>query len=511
MEIVERPFLVDLYKENSQNVAVMKCVQVGISEWLLCVLMSKVMQGWSVLYSMPTEGLRNDFIADRLNRLFAIVPLYKQGQDYAMDRDGVKNVGMKHLWNGTAWFAGSNSEVAFISRDADMVIVDELDKSCIKNISYAPDRLKASKYKYFWNVGNPTISKYGIHQKYLESDQRVWMIKCPACNKWQELKFFKNVVREVSEGEYELIDKNYAVVCNKCASPLNRLGEGNWVAKRDSSTSASVGYHISQLFSPTVSIQEIYQAFLAGLLNATKMQVFYNSILGLPYEAAGSKLSESILDNHCVDDYVMPSSCSSNCTAGIDVNYPELNVRISSYEDGKRRAVFIGKVMKFDELNDLIKRYNVKHLVIDVAPERHKVDEFIAKYNKSSDKYFACQYTSTTNAEPLIKSIKRAFDKSNEQSRITVDRTTVIDAMITDILSGNNKIPKNYKQIDNGDYLEQLEAPARLLDESKNPPRYVWDEKGLPDHYFHAEVYDYIAMMIMNERVNRIPRVITIG
>jgi hypothetical protein len=482
----------------------MKSVQVGISEWLISVLLSKLIKGWSVLYSLPTESLRNTFVANRIDTLTKTVPLYRYG--LKRSKGEADSTGLKHIFKGSVWFVGSNSKVGFVERPADMVIVDELDTSNQKSLELAPDRLKASKYKYFWNVGNPSIPKYGIDKLYRESDQKVWKIKCPACNKWQALDFFKNVARETSENVWDLRDKDYKVLCCKCLSPVDRLQAGEWVARKPDRLLS--GYHISQLFSPTVTIKEIYDQFVKGQTNATKMQVFYNSYLGLPFEGSGSKLTANTLESKCMDDYLMPAS-AKDCTAGIDVNYPQLNIRISDYQDNKRRAVYIGTVNSFAELTNLFKQYNVKYAVIDIAPERHK----IAEYQLSHAFLWTCQYNPGSSAPDEIETVLVKSEKAarvGSVKKITIDRTIAIDAMIADILQGNNRLPKNFKSIDNGQYLEQLEAPTRILDETKNPPRYIWDEGGNPDHYFHCEVYDYMAMRIKNTIGDMMPRVTTV-
>ncbi len=492
MDIVGRPFLPQIYKEDSQRLVVQKCVQVGISEWLIVKLISKLYNGWSILYSLPTENLRNTFVANRIDTLLKTVPFYQHGVKTAKGESD--QVSLKHLWQGTVWFVGSNSKVGYVERPADMVIVDELDTSNIKNLELAPDRLKASKHKYYWEVGNPTIPKFGINKSYLNSDQKVWKIKCPACNRWQALDFFKNVVRQVEENVWELIDSNHGVVCKKCNSLLDRLSDGEWVAKYPGRSVS--GYHISQLFSPTVTIKEIYDQFLKGQTDATAMQVFYNSYLGQPYEGVGAKITETILESKCMDDYTMPGNADA-CTAGVDVNYPQLNVRISDYpETGIRRAVYIGIVYSFAELSNLFKRYNVEYAVIDVAPERHKIAEFQAQHPF----VWACQYSSTEVPE---------FWRVNEDDmRLTVDRTQSIDYMVSEILNGRNRLPKNFKSIVN--YVDEMEAPTRILDETKNPPRYIWDEGGNADHFFHAENYDCLAMRVKDLIGDRMPEIIKI-
>ena len=492
MSFYQRNALIPIYQDDSQNIVILKCVQFGGSEWLLCAMMSKLYQGWSILYSLPTEALRNTYVANRIDPLLQQIPFYKYGIKTAKGESDA--AGLKHIWKGSARFVGSNSKVGFVEFPADMVIIDELDTSNIKNLTLAPDRLQASKHKYFWQIGNPTIPKYGIHRAYVDSDQKQWHIKCPACNESQPLDFFKNVVREIGENQYELIDNDYNIACRKCGGKLDRLSVGEWVARYPDRGIS--GYHVSQLFSPTVSVQEVYNQFIAGQFDQTTMQVFYNSCLGLPYHGTGDKLTAALLESVAMDDYLMPTK-AKDCTAGIDVNYPFLNVRISEYDNNKRKAVFIGKVRGFDRLSALLKRYDVRYAVIDNGPEWNKIEEFQHEH----DYVWACQYTSTQRPDDLDISLIKAEEKARRDDiqKIVIDRTMIIDAMVADTLQGNNRIPKNFRSLSDGEWIDEIEASTRILVETETRTYYAWDEGNNADHSFHAETYDYIASLIRDK------------
>ena len=482
-------FQVPILKDDSQYIVVMKSVQVTISETLIIKMFDKLRRGWAVIYSLPIESLRNTFVANRIDTAIDNVPLYRAGMDQATGRSD--QVGMKHLWGGVIKFVGSNSKLSFLEFPADILIIDEKDRSDIDNLKMAPDRLDASEHKYIWEVGNPTHSKFGIHKSYLESDKKQWHIKCDACNEWQPLDFFKNVVRRIDETRYELIDKwipdedrDINVYCRHCLAPINRLMPGEYVAEYPERSIS--GYHISQLFSPTKTIRELWEMFIEAQTNPTIMQVFHNSRLGLPYEGVGDYLTAALLESKCMKDYLMPSTSDSSIM-GMDVG-GKLHIRISEIlEDNKRRAVYIGSVNSFDEAATLIMRYNVNTCVVDAKPEIHKVREFQEKFPHI---VWLCDYTSE----------KVDFWNVNDTEKIIkVDRTASIDGMISEILKGDDYLPKDFRTLDRGDYISHMEAPKRKLDSKSKSLRYVWDEEGKPDHYFHASNYDYLAYRILRD------------
>ena len=73
--------------------------------------------------------------------------------------------------------------------------------------------------------------------------------------------------------------------------------------------------------------------FVDAVLNQTKLQQFYNSELGLPYEGRGDKLGYGDLDK-CVEPYIIPIRANGT-VAGTDVGNL-LHTRIDEFIEGKK-------------------------------------------------------------------------------------------------------------------------------------------------------------------------------
>jgi len=491
------PALLAFLLDDARLKVAMKAVQAGISELLFVSCFAKTLKGWMILYSLPTIELKNTVVANRIDKSLLIVPFYRRLLKEASGDSDSRS--LKHLAAGALKYVGSNSQTAFIEFAADMVVIDELDKSNQENVKLAPDRLDASPHKYLWKVGNPTFAKFGIHAEYLKSDQKQWHIRCCHCGEEQPLDWFKNVVEKTGEREYRLLDSEWMprcgrdikVLCRKCRGSLDRLSNGRWVAQNPGSEIS--GYHISQLFSPTKMIAEIYATFQAGLTDPTEMQRFFNSGLGLPYDAVGENVTAALLEAKCMRDYFMPS-VAKGCTMGVDVG-SKLNVRISDYPDPDnpkvRRAVFIGTVENFEDLDKLVLRYGVEFCTVDSRPEARKAREFQERF---PDIVWLCDYATNEKLD--------FWTVDEDLQTIRVDRTEVIDGMMSTILTGQNWLPKDFKSLRGGEYVEQMEAPKRKLiiehgsDGKPKKPRYVWSEGSQADHDFHADVYDYISSLL---------------
>ncbi len=498
LNTLRAPALLDIYRSMSKEMVIMKCVQIGITEFFLCAMMYFLSLGWSVLYSIADGKLKNTFVANRIDKLINIVPFYKQG--LKANAGTIDDRNMKHLWNGTLKLVGSGDNSAFIEFPADIVMKDEIDKSDQENLDMAEDRLADSKYKYMWECGNPSVTNFGTHASYLDSTQDEWFLKCNRCGKWQIPDWFLNVVRRVDDNQYDLIDTKWQMgsnqdirlFCIKCERDFERYARGAWESRKKHD---KIGKHLSQFMSPMVKIFEMYKSFIKALPNPSKMQIFYNSRLGLPYEAAGSKITQTILDK-CKRDYALAES-GEHCYMGIDVGkYLHVVIR-----DKHGNAKYINHILNFEDIPNLVLLYGVKSVVIDAMPEERmgrKLQDAVINLCDTQDidcRVWVCYYPN----------VKTFYTVDKENFIVNADRTQSLDETVARFVLQKKTLPAEYLTLDNGDYLHQLMKPTRVLDETGKVPRYVWT-KG-DDHYLHAENYQTLAQLLYEEFGNMVPRI----
>jgi len=487
MSFDDRAYLVPIYGDRSRDRVFKKSVQCGISELLIIDALESAHRGLACLYVMPTQEKRQKFVANRVSRAIRASKFYaKQVRSGA---GKANSVGLKHFGRGVISFVGSNAENEFVEFPADLVIVDEYDRCTQRNMPLVRDRLAASPHKLSVYASTPTIAEFGIARLFDASDAKEWHVRCDACGERQPLDFFVNVVRREGDDEYVLLDGQWAtaprglkrdvfVFCRKCARPLDRLAEGEWVAGHPGRDVA--GYHISQLFVPTCRISGLWHDWQRALKNDWERQRFFNSLLGEPYAAEGSALSRADL-LACCRDYAMPRR-AGRCTMGVDVG-KWMHVRISDQpEPGVRRAVFIGRVKAINELDALIERYDVRCCVIDAQPEARIVLQW--QNDHEPGRIWRCVYTDDDVREPR---------KDRADGIVRVARTPALDDATEDILSGGNWLPRNAETLDDGDYAAQMLAPTRqLVTDPRGNARFIWT-KPSADHHRHADAYDKIA------------------
>jgi hypothetical protein len=488
-------YLLQLYKVIDKNIlmCVEKSVQCGLSE--LFIIQSHIeagQLGMTVMYVLPKYELRNRFVDNRIFKLQKKVPKYNYLLKQA--ETSVQRKSLIHFGRGTLAFVGSNVESEFIEIPVDSAYVDEKDRCNQANLLLVPDRLTASPYKFQREISNPTVEGFGIDERYLQSSQALWNIKCPHCNKYFSPDFFRHVVREVAHNVYEARDPDYvpyeneARLIHDCGEPMNRLEKGMWIhkyPKRDWK-----GYRISKVYSKFARLSELIETWQDALGNELKTQVFYNSNLGLPYSSKGAKITVGML-NECRRRYrwpVVQSRPESVRLMGVDVGEVlHVIIRERVFHDGVKelKLILAANVPGFSQVSQLIREWKPKRVVVDAQPEIHKVMELKDKFKMTYSSRFQNRLTKM-NVEKKSRSV-------------SMDRTAILDFVKAAVENQVLWLPMKAEFIDDGQYYSQMTASTRILEANQDNPeksRYVWVHTK-PDHYFLAEAYCLQADMLM--------------
>jgi len=475
MGFINYKFLEDIYLDESPEIVIMKAAQIGISE--LCIntaLWFCETTGGNALYVMPTQSQMNDFSQARV--------LPRLG--YEEPKKHVAKMGLQKIGRGYLYMRGSDSPRQVTTVDADLLIRDELDWMTTEHVPMMEERLEASEYKWIRDVSTPTYPDFGIDKEFSKTDQHRYLLKCPHCGKHQELDFWENI-------------KDGKIVCVKCGRELDRLMIGEWVPEFPSRNLR--GYKVSRLYSPLTTVDRLVHASEEAT-SESKLQTFYNFTLGISRSPVGGKIGRDFI-LACRDmEYMMPATYPGVTTMGVDVG-SVLNVRISSYKDGLRRAVYIGVVKTFGELHSLMLRFHVGLCCIDALPETRKAKEFAKAFEgKVKLVYFSSQ-------EELAK-LKKSDDGYAE---VHCARTQLLDEVMAEFTEGCNILPRNVEEIE--DYIKQVTTSVRIISQdSQGRDKAKW-VSSTPDHYLFAEAYDVLATKIRYGTVGRkaLPSLLSAG
>jgi hypothetical protein len=493
LDFGRHPFLVDLYRCPARRMVVYKASQLGASEYAVSYALHAADQRKAtVLYVFPTDTHVSDFSSARIGPAIEASPYLASIVVDATGVDGKRGadrVTLKRVRNRFLYLRGAKVTPAGLapqlkSIDADVLILDEVDEMDSRAPSIAVKRLGHSRIAEERYISTPTFPGMGIHAAWLESDQRLWHVRCEHCGERQPLAIGSVVEAWDQLGRpvawHGQAEGTAWAACRRCGQALDRPGPGEWVATYPGREVA--GFHLTKLFSPTTSLWDLVQAF--NTTDETKRREAWNQDLGEPYTPRGGQLTDETLDA-LRREYGHGPAPELRPVAGVDVGKVlHVVIRGPLGRDGKlSRQLWAGETT-WDELPGLLRMYRVRLTVMDALPETTKARELQAWLPVGSLwlAYYAAQ--GTKRQEAAIWDAKELV--------VHLDRTRTLDQMYGRFYDGTATLPAHARDV--RDYYAHLKAPIRVMEEGApgqgQVVRYV--ETG-PDHLAHAENYCLVA------------------
>lgn len=485
------PWLREMHDSDATLNVGQKSAQMGYTETALNITFFLMdIKGWDVLYVLPaTTPDASDFSAARFNGALDLSPHLK-----AMFH-GTQNVGHKKSGTTNLYVRGSRSRAGLKSVPVAGLILDELDEMTQDNIPLAFERMSGQPEHIAWMISTPTVDNYGINKYFNKSTQEYFYFKCPHCSRHTNLQYPESIVITAEKYDDPKIRDTH-LICKECKGKLEHQAKTEWLAKGQwvptHTDRDSRGFHISQLYSTTVSPVELAQAFISSQRDKSDEQEFYNSKLGIPHIVEGARLTDKDIDE-CTGDYLTTGGLSSGfVTMGVDVGkflhyeidiwrIPPNESTISTDLNVKSRAkvVAFGKAKDFTELDLLIAKYRVAFTVVDRNPETRAALEFAYRH---PGHVRLCFYPNGIAGRQIIL--------SQEEPSLSVDRTSWLDLSLGRFKNRTITVPRN---IDD-EYRGHIKAPCRVYDKDRNGNpvgKYVSTEE---DHYAHARLYSEVAL-----------------
>jgi len=478
------PWQKAILDDPAPRLLIMKAAQLGLSlSMTVLVLWAMDELKVNALYLLPTAGDVRDYSSFRFDALLQSSP-YMRAMFHG--KDSVSNLTHKKAGAVNLFCRGARSRTQLKTIPPGILVLDEYDEmgeikdtrqGVVSAIEMARERLSGHKDKIERDLSTPSVAGYGIAEEFEETSKQFWFVPCGACDTKQRLTWEDNVRWE--EGK----TSTATMFCSHCKQPwtevqrLHAIRQGEWVAEHPDAEIP--GYHISQLYSPTMNAKEIVDAWIKVRDNEARKQVFYNSKLGLPYVATGAQLTRAQLDA-CLTT-LQPRDASVGSTMGIDVSQDRAHyAEISEWKGGHKIVLNVLRPT-WDELPGIMNQYGVRCCVIDANPERYKAREFAERFDQ---RVFMAWYPRDTKALYELQELKL---------RVNIHRTESLDFTMRRIKEGAVSFPSGLTHWE--EYCAQLCAPVKNFKEDAitGQPigRYV--EGGKADHFAHAANYNEIA------------------
>ena len=484
-DLVNHPYLVDIYNCIAKRIVIMKAGQVGISEYMIShSLWSADQRKATVLYVFPTDSHVSDFSSARIGPAIEASPYLSSiviegkaaGGQRGADRVTLKRVRDRFVYLRGAKVDTDGTAAQLKSIDADILCLDELDEMDNRAPEIARKRLGHSLIAEERTASTPTYSGRGIHAEYQATDQREWQTRCEHCGNWQTTAI-NDVVKEWDAlgrpTRWNGQGTNRAFVsCQKCGKELT--GQCQWVAAYPSRD--VIGFHVTKFCSPRVDLPAIVKTLES--VDETKRKECFNQDLGEPHTPRGGQITDEILDA-CRRDYAHEARVGEYAVMGIDIGsvlYGVIRGR-ADRETGEVPQRWAGEIESFEAIPFMMQKYNVATLVIDALPETTKARELQAKFRPGV--VWLAYYTLHSKHGDYIQ-----WDA--DDLIVSTDRTRALDAMFARLYAGKATLPANARDV--RDYYKHLKSQVKVV--NGNAASYV--ETG-PDHFAHAENYCMIA------------------
>lgn len=459
-EFFSHRFLLDYLADDHRHKVSKKSSQIGetVGE-LFDDFHLAIHRKMNVIHTLHTSDVLKGFVIPKVDPIIL--------NNSVIAQYGIGSQGLKKFGNNFVYFRGANAESQAISISADVLKIDEKDRSDLHVVEMFQSRLDFSDYKWIREFSNPSAVGYGVDESYNRSDQRHWFVKCHHCNHYMYMDF-----EESSDLNHYVNQQLDIFACGKCHRELSDADRcnGDWIAKWPSRDKIH-GYWFSQMMAPWFSAAEIVDKF-----RTTSTEYFYNFVLGKAWTQA-----DLLIDRDTILRALRPSKpLQRNVVMGSDIGVPHW------YWLGTPDGVFKwGRAKDWDELEYLFNFYNCEAWVMDSMPEFTKVQEMIKKY---PGRAFACQFNKDRAAVGIIR-----WQEADKRGFVYVDRTKVIDRTVTELSNGNIPIYGNASEVE--EFISHAANMYRAIDtDEKGLTKIDWMTIRKPDHLVLALVYWRVAL-----------------
>jgi hypothetical protein len=478
--------------DAAPRIVIQKAAQVGAT------VMAAVRAIWFVdvfaghtLYLFPTHAAARRFCRGRLRVLIERSPYLRSRFRTCRDQ---------HLQAGDVnlYCHGGRSRTEVMSVPVQYLTLDEQDEMYQSRpdlprpwsaVDLARQRLSGQRWSWELHLSTPTIPDHGIAAEFARSDQQHYHPRCPRCCRYVRLTWPEALLwQRVPRGEEPAAPgqpRRYRVsfCCPRCRQPWDEaerrqaIRDGRWIA--DYPSRSLRGYHLSQLLSPTQSPGRLAQAWIEAQGKPTRMQVFFNAVLGLPYTAEGARLDASWIEAAQVRGGGWMQSQASWSVMGADVGPAGLHVVIAVPQGDLLCLLWVGLVRDWPELAQLVRRFGVRCYVLDALPETHAARRFLRDFLQG----YLCWYTQagqTIRCDPDARTVH-------------APRTDSLDAMFLRWRLGKVSAPRDLP----AEFVRHLTAPVRVLRLNAAGVAVADYLAAGPDHFAHAMNYCELALALL--------------
>lgn len=324
----------------TERIVMMTSAQIGKTEILLNIVGYYIDQEPSpILLLDPTLEMGQAFSKDRLAPMIRDTPALQGKIKDPRSRDSGNTLLHKSFPGGHITIAGANSPASLASRPIRVLLCDEVDRYPISaGTEGDPLSLAAKRTQNFWNrrivwVSTPTIMGISRIEKAFEvSTQEHWCIPCPTCGEYQPYEWGRIVYKDLPEP---------LMVCSSCGASHTetewKAGQerGIWIARREGDRHTR-GFHLNAFASPWATWGNLIDQYQEAYQNGEEeLKVWWNTVLGLPWENQSGTIEVETMESHREEYAAELPDGVLVLTCGVDTQDDRLEAEVVGWGVGK--------------------------------------------------------------------------------------------------------------------------------------------------------------------------------
>lgn len=512
--------------------AVWMCgAQVGktIGGFLLLVWLAMRFWGKYFGYFLPDQAMAMIFSDVRFKPTVRSIPQIRplwgedptadRGDKHKTDQKRVRSLGASQIFFSYMQGKTSTESIPMLG-----VLFDEVRRMMDGDIERAMERISHSPYPIDFKFSTAGYPDANIDKYYKKSNQHRFHSNCKCKDGVVLADVFPNCIGEKSQGITpslrNLPDTFY--ICPACKEPIVNPRDGLWIPHNP--TSKIIGYHIPQ----TLSCRQNAEKLLTAYQEATDLQEFFNSKLGIAYLAPESQIVSETILRATVNPDLKWLNKGANFAMGVDqmggFNVITLRYWGPKADNGlnKSRLGHIEVVYDDDpwqRCDELMEQYDVSVCVVDALPNINEARRFAKRwpgrvwladysYDSKGDGDI-CEWGDRPKQTP---SEKRSSDEIKNKYTVRISRYHGIEWNLMKYVHRMKEQPHergleaNVK--DNVGrpvtmylceqmfwiHLQKVARRKQMVDESQGKFKMVFENIGLDPHFLHADLYCELAL-----------------
>ncbi len=276
------PYLVELMDvvldPRVRQLALAKAAQVGASETLATLLAYHIAhRPCPILMVLPTMNAATSWYKERWLDLVRTTPgiqaLITTSRVKSGDRRPASTMSLSLFPGGYLALGGGNSPNSFARWSVRLAVMDDADRvPRFVGAEGDPTQLLINRTTSYHDgvtifVSTPVLAGGRIESLYQQSDQRRYVLPCPACGIALPVRWNDPACWRVAFNDRNPANARLQCPCGYEVHERDRMTlvrAGRWKSTAEPTTPGAVGFHIPAMLSPFVTLEQLVSKFLVA-------------------------------------------------------------------------------------------------------------------------------------------------------------------------------------------------------------------------------------------------------